>query len=361
MKILYAHLYDARYSMGGAEKVLYDLAVTMKERRGHEVSCAVNPGQLAKALRHRGIEVREIALEKYKTLKTLEELRRMIREISPDVIHSHHRFTTFLLDVFFKRKIPVIHTEHVLRNDKKFLFRAGTMATAVHETVGKNLIQEFRVPSDKVRVIPNAVLPCYPRRDILPELRRAYPRREGEVFAAFTGRLEEQKGHRYLIAAVARLAAGEKKRLRIFLLGDGSLEPALKQQAKDAGVTDNFVFLGHTDRVAEFLALADFFVLPSLWEGMPLSVLEAFSAAKPVLATDIPGTRELMDAATGRLVPARDPKTLAAALSEWINAPGLLKPLGETAFKKWQKEYAFDVMVSRYEDLYKEMAAKGKS
>lgn len=355
MKILYTHLYDASFGMGGAEKVLLDLAVAFKQR-GETVEVAVNQSRLAEKLSEAGIPVTRIYWSKPRTLHTLQILKKTVSRLQPDIIHSHHRYTTFLSDLFLKNSAPVLHTEHVLRFDKKLLFRTGNLVTAVHETVAENLAAFFRVDPRKIVTIPNAVKKPEPGAARMNAIRQRMPKTKGELWALFIGRLEEQKGHIYLVDAVAALNSSERERLRFVLAGDGSLEAMLKKRVNDLGLEKNFFFLGHTDEVPEWLVLCDFVVLPSLWEGMPLSVLEAFSASKAVLATDIPGTREVMiDQETGWLVKARDAEAFAVGLRQVLNHPENTAVFGARAFRRWESEYSFDVMIERYKAVYESL------
>ena len=116
-------------------------------------------------------------------------------------------------------------------------------------------------------------------------------------------RLDPQKGHRYLLAA-----ATEVPEAVFALVGEGGERAALENQARTLGVAERVRFLGHRDDVPELLAACDLFVLPSLYEGLPLSVLEAMAAAKPVVATAIDGTTEaVVHEVTGDPGPTRRP------------------------------------------------------
>lgn len=358
MKILYTHLYNSKFRIGGAEKVLLDIARSMQESHGASALCLVNPGDFDQLLDQAKIQKRPIAWSKFKTPQTVSAIRAAIQDFQPDVIHSHHRYTTFLCDLFFKRKVPLIHTEHVLRQDKKIFFRYGHYTTAVHESVRQNLIHYFNVPEPNVLTIPNAVSVAPPDPAVLSELRLRYP--NTIKTALVIGRFEEQKGHVYLLEAVKEMSAQARQKLRILLAGDGSLEPIFREQAEKSKALGQVMhFLGHTPHVAEYLALCDFLILPSLWEGMPLSVLEAYDAGKPVVATDIPGTRETVKSGkTGLLVPAKDPIALARALETMVQDPGKCQGMAEQA-KLWSKqEYSFSVMIQRYNDLYHRVAGE---
>lgn len=355
MKILLAHLYDASFGMGGAEVVVLNLAKSLKEK-GCEIRAVLNPGDMAEKMRALEIPVNEVSYSKLKTYGAIKTLCRVLKEFKPDIVHSHHRYMTFLLSAFFRKRSRILHTEHVIRRDKTFFFRYGHMASGVHETVSENLVRHYKVPSASVVTIPNAVVIPPLLKEKAEELRRKYPRKADELFGFFIGRLEEQKGHSYLIDAVKEMNESKRRKIRFFLAGTGSLEAALKKRAADAGVQDSFIFLGQCREIPEYLDLCDFLVLPSLWEGMPLSVLEAFGAAKPVLATDIEGTREMVRSGeNGLLVNPRDAGALRRGIEEILTHPERLSAMGSAAFQKWKTEYSYEKMIASYQALYKEM------
>jgi len=356
MKILYTSLHDPRFGMGGAEKVLLELALSMRRDYGVEVYAAVNEGDLQRALFKQGIAVTPLFWSKQRTLETVLHLKKATEQFQPDLIHSHHRYTTFLTDLFFKKRTRLLHTEHVLRGDKALLFRYGHHATAVHESVRGQLMERYRVPGERVTTIPNAVLRpvCIPEQ--AEALRRKYPVSEPHTRILCMGRLEEQKGHRYLIEAVMRLPETYRRRLSIFIAGEGRLDSELRSQIRSFQIESCFHFLGHVQSIADYLELCDFMVLPSLWEGMPLVVLEAQAAGRAVLATDIPGTREtLLNGETGFLVPARSGSALAKALMDWMDHPEQVRAMGQAARVHASKEFSFSVMLNRYYQLYEKM------
>ncbi len=360
MKILYASLYEPRFSMGGAEKVLLDLAVAMRRDYGASVAVAVNPGDLQRELFKLGIEVIPIAWPKWRTPETLWKLKAALERLKPDVVHSHHRYTTFLLDSFFRSRARILHTEHVLRQDKTVFFRYGHQATAVHESVRENLVRRYGVPPQAVVTIPNAVARSISIPDRVEELRLRYRRSSAEVHVLLVGRLELQKGHRYLIEAVMRMPEPYRQRLRIYFAGQGSLETDLKAQIRSFRLEDCFHFLGYEQHIADYLAFCDFMVLPSLWEGMPLVVLEAAAAGRAVIATDIPGTREtIRHEKTGMLVPPRNGLKLAQAVMDWMDHPEKVRGFGQEARKFSEQEFSFPVMMERYQRVYQALAAGG--
>jgi glycosyltransferase involved in cell wall biosynthesis len=356
MKILYAHLYDAAFKIGGAEKVLIDIAGAMKRDYKEDVRCAVNRGDIGDFFRELDIPIVEISWPKTKTLHTLAQMQQAIRNFSPDVIHSHHRYTTFLLDLFFKRDNRILHTEHVLRQDKRWLFRYGHLANGVHESVTQNLIQYFHVPPEHAKTIPNAVRVADPAFAKMTGLQKRFPRRQTEFYILVIGRFEEQKGHIYLVHALELLPVEVRCKIKILLAGTGSLEGAIREAVRRSGLENSFEFLGHTKEIPELLAFCDFLILPSLFEGMPLSILEAYAAGKTVIATDIPGSRELVrHGKTGLLVALKNPEALAAAIRQLAEHPEQIRGLAAAAHELSKKEYSYAVMTKRYHELYQTM------
>ena len=353
MRILFTDIYNAKFKMGGVEKVLFELARSVKEDYQEEVACAVNSGDLSEQLKAAGIPATEIYWPKLRTPETLRQFSKLISSFRPQVIHSHHRYLTFLLDHFFKNEAKIIHTEHLCYSNWKSFYRYGHLVTAVHESIRQNLICSYHVPSECVVTIPNAVRLPEPNPEKLQRLKEGYSETLNRVRILFIGRLEEQKGHRYLIEAVGQLSRRHREKIRIFLAGEGSLGKSLKEKVQREGLESSFIFLGHSTDIAELLAFCDLLVLPSLWEGMPLVILEAYSVGKPAVASDTPGSKELIKPnETGLLVPRRDSKAIARALEQMIERPEQIKSMGRQAQEWWSKEFSFKKMVSRYYEIY---------
>lgn len=353
MRILYTMLYEPKCGLAGSEKVFYDLITTMKERPGIEVFFAVNRGELYEKLKTLGIPGVQIYRSRLNTQGTIRGLFRAVREFRPDILHSHHRYTTFLADFFLKSKIKIIHTEHVLRCDKRLFFRFGHLATAVHETVRAHLIEYFKIPAEKVITIANAVSIPDPDPVLMEDIQRRNPHLGGKTVFLMIGRFDRQKGHADLVQAIAKLPVQYQKKIHVFFAGDGPLEQDFRQQVLSKGIGHCTQFLGYCRQIPEYLSLCDCLVLPSLWEGMPLVILEAFCLGRPVLATDIPGTRETVrHGETGILVPSRDPSALAAAIMDMIEHPEQVKKMGHEAMQSSHHDFSFDSMMTGYANAY---------
>ena len=164
--------------------------------------------------------------------------------------------------------------------------------------------------------------------------------------------LKAQKGHRYLIEA-ANVVVRREPKVHFLLAGDGELRLELEAQAKTCGLSDNVHFLGNRRDVVEILNASDIFVLPSLWEGLSMALLEAMAAAKPIVATNVSGTDEVMvDGETGLLVPPGDSGLLARAIDELISDPNRARAMGKAAQQRVKQRFSTETQASQYLALY---------
>ncbi len=137
------------------------------------------------------------------------------------------------------------------------------------------------------------------------------------------------------------------------IIGDGELRQSLEQRSRTLGIENNVQFLGTRPDVPELLAHMDVFVLPSLWEGMPIVILEAMAARKPIVASDVDGVSEIVvNKRDGILVPPRNPKELAQAISLILTDRGLAECLGQRGFDKVVSQFDIETTVSRTQELY---------
>jgi glycosyltransferase involved in cell wall biosynthesis len=224
---------------------------------------------------------------------------------------------------------------------------------AVSEHVEARLRQAFHWPSRKIAVVPNAIdLARFAgERDL--DLYRSLSS-DGAAVVLTVARLEEQKGLEYLLEAASRLPE-----VRFAIAGEGSARVALQQRAAALGVDGRVVFLGRRTDVPRLLAACDLFVLPSLWEGLPISVLEAMAAGKPVVATAIGGTAEaVIHGQTGMLVPARDGPALADAIATLLGDRALAGRLAMAALERVRSRFSSEAMVAAVVSVYEELLGR---
>jgi glycosyltransferase involved in cell wall biosynthesis len=169
-------------------------------------------------------------------------------------------------------------------------------------------------------------------------------------------RFSVEKGHELLIDSL-RLIAARWPRLTVLLAGDGPFEAEIKAQCEHYGLARNVRFLGYRSDSERLLAAADVVVLPSMVEGLPLVGVEALAAARPVVATAVGGTPEVViNGETGMLVPPDDPATFGKALDLLLSDPELRARLGARGRELAEKCFDVRTQIQRTTDLYLELS-----
>jgi glycosyltransferase involved in cell wall biosynthesis len=213
---------------------------------------------------------------------------------------------------------------------------------------------ELHVPPRRLVVVRNAIKVPAAGRVVDPTLRTALIRGRSDYVVLTPARLHPQKGHVYLLAAAAQVPEAT-----FVLAGDGPLRLELEAQASALGIAERCVFLGERSDVPDLLAAADLLVLPSLFEGLPLSVLEAMAAERPVVATAIGGTDEaVVHEQSGLLVPPRDPVALASAIQRLRTDPGLARRLASAGRGRVEREFSSEITAGRVMQIYDEVLAE---
>ena len=223
---------------------------------------------------------------------------------------------------------------------------------AVSRFVAARLRDRFHVRPERIVVIPNAAT-------VAPRAARPVPRTELARSATAPivltiARLDAQKGIAHLLDAAAAVPDAS-----FAIAGDGPDRAALEARAGALGIGDRVRFLGHRRDVPALLAAADLFVLPSLYEGLPLAALEAMAAGVPVVATAIGGTDEVVrDGETGTLVPPADPNALAAAITRTLADRDGAMRLAAAARSLVAREFSVESMVDAVSRLYDSLLAR---
>jgi glycosyltransferase involved in cell wall biosynthesis len=230
-------------------------------------------------------------------------------------------------------------------------------AIAVSHSTRDFLVRQRFVPSNRVRLIWNGApldefAPAGPER--ARRVRRQLGLPEDGPVVGSIGRLNAQKGHRFLLEATAPLCRRWRD-LRVLVVGDGDLMEDLRGQAAGLGIADRVVFAGHRTDVPDILAALDVFCISSLYEGTPLALFEAMAAGRAVVSTAVDGCREVLeDGVSGLLVPPGDAAALETTLNRALADAGLRASLGRQAL---EASRAYDVRscVQQMQALYDEV------
>jgi glycosyltransferase involved in cell wall biosynthesis len=180
------------------------------------------------------------------------------------------------------------------------------------------------------------------------------------------GRLTAVKDQASLIRAFAQLrhyvSEGRFAQLRLVIIGSGPLAAELHETAESLGIGEQIWLAGVREDIEIQLGRFDLFVLPSLAEGVPVTVLEAMACARPVVASAVGGVPELVvDGSTGTLVPAADPQSLARALAGYVDDPQLCRRHGQAGRERVLEHFSLERMVDDYQNLYIELLSNART
>lgn len=304
----------------------------------------------------------------------LREIARLVRSARPDVVHAHGQKAALLGRVVAARAgAPALYSPHGLVYRTQLLrprrgARARRLATlAVERALGRRTaaltacsederaaaVRDRLVPPDRACVVDYGV---DPDEAVPPDPELAAFRGEGPLLGLVAG-LREQKGLPTLLDALERLAAHGKP-LRFAIVGNGPLRAAAEARAARPPLAGTLLVKPFDGRVEPYLRALDGFVLPSLWEGLPIAVLEAMAMGLPVVASAVNGTPEAVrEGETGYLVPASDPDALAGRMADLARDADGRARMGARAREIARAHFTVERMVDEMLAVYRAAAA----
>ncbi len=348
--------------VGGVENMLLKVISGYDRKRFRaSVCCLRTGGEIADKLRRRGYEV--VVLNKMKghgfDIGAVADLYRLIKKKNIHILRTHQyhanlygRIAGILAGV--PVMIPSFHNLYISPHRPKMHRRVFNcllglftdVMVGVSEAVSSDIIRYDWIPRKKVRTIYNGILlEDYQEKLSKIEARKRLGISGSGVIVGTVGRLTDQKGHKFLIEAIAKI-----NDVRLVIAGDGPLRHDLERLAEK--IKDRCLFLGtiSPEKIPIFLKSLDIFCFPSLWEGLPVALIEALAAGLPVVATDIPPIREVLTGA-GILVPIGDTDALAQALKQLLDDSALMADLRSKAIKR-AEIFSIENTVKSYEELF---------
>ncbi|MCC7494518.1 MAG: glycosyltransferase [Fimbriimonadaceae bacterium] len=242
--------------------------------------------------------------------------------------------------------------ERALLLAQPLLSRLAGRVVAVSETVRSTLIAAHGLAPERVRTIPNGIDTAVYASGQGPTWRQRHGLAAATPLVVHVGRLVAVKNQALLLQAFARLHGDPPPVL--LMAGDGELRGALQRLSGELGIADRVRWLGVCDDVADVLAAGDLFALSSTSEGLPLAILEAFAAGRPVVATAGAG-KDLVTAATGLLTPTGAVEPFAAALQQLLDDPQRRREMGQQAAQTAARRYSLRAMATAYAAVYEDL------
>jgi sugar transferase (PEP-CTERM/EpsH1 system associated) len=360
-----------RLDFGGLETMLLERINRMPaEKYRHAIVCLTHYTDFSKKITKPGVELFSLDKPAGMALKTHLKLWKLLRQLKPAIVHTYNLSAVEYGVTAALAGVPVrISGSHGRdasdpdgRNRKHNFLRR--MMIPFYDCCYSNSadLKEWNkkvigVPDSKNRLLPNGI-------DIDKFKPGANPGRSAE-FGGFqadcfvigtVGRVQDVKNHAGLIDAfviLLEMLPAKRAQLRLAIVGDGPLMPAIKEKITSAGIADLVWLPGSRTDIAEVLRTFSVFALSSIAEGTPGSALEAMATGLPVVATRVGGVPEVVgENVTGMLVPARDPTILAAALARYVEQPALAAQHGAAGLERVTKKYSMAAMLAGYTGMY---------
>lgn len=358
-----------RLDPGGTERLVIEIVRRLHTGVPMAVCCLDAAGAWADRVATLGVPLHVLDRQPGFHLSLAPRLAAAARAFGANVLHCHH-YSPFVygrLASFLLPGVRAVYTEHGRLSDEppslkrrlvnRLLMAGARDLYAVSHDLRGHLVREA-VP-ERMQVIWNGIDPgAAPEPAARAAARAALGAAPDDWVVGAVARLDPVKDLGTLVDAVAR-AAGTQPAVRLAIIGEGPERQTLEQVVDRLGVRDRVRLLGHRDDVRALLAGFDAFANSSTSEGISLTLLEAMAAELPVVATRVGGTPEVVvDGETGRLAPARDPEALAEALLDTCRDGARARAWGAAGRRRLLAHFTIDEMVRRYEDVYRDVAAR---
>ena len=362
-KLNVIHLVE-ELTIGGLEKILTTIVLNLdKKKYNVSVWCLREGGFFADKLVKEGIDVKILHISTSRNPLSIYKLYRLLKCHKFDIIHTHAysagtigRISAFLAGV------PVIisHNHSVYDYYGKFynlvewfLSLITDRVICISEVVNGFANKTQRINSKKLITIHNGIDDvCDLTEKSSSDLKKELGIPINHPVICTISHMEEHKGLKYLLEA-ASLLLQSKNDVSFLLVGEGVLKKELKILCADLKIEKNVIFAGEQSDISEILSLSDIFVLPSLREGLPLTILEAMACGKPVIATNVGGIPEIVkDGENGILVYPKDPETLYMAMNELLGDREKREKMGRIGKRVCDESFRTKTMVEKVEDLY---------
>jgi len=365
---------SSKDATGGSQEHTRILCAGLDKTK-YRVVVVTRPGSIVSYYREQGFEV--VPVELRRNPRSILNLLGIIRRYNIHIIHTHNMLADRRGCVAgWLGRVPIVVTTiHTLMNTNKFgeqkrgtsicqynflLKHVPKKIIALSEEVKLHTQKELNLADDRIRLIYNA--------SDLSRLNHSVNRQEKKkefgidkdcYVIGTVGRLVELKGYPYFVKAAALIIKNFPEKMKFLIVGDGYMSHELKKLAKELGIADKIIFAGQRQDVSEILHILDVFVLPSYYEGLPRSIIEAQACGVAVVATNVGGTPEVViNDKTGILVPPKDEKAIAKAVIDLLTNKDRAERMRNAGRELVRKQFDAPVFIKRTEDLFEGLVRK---
>jgi glycosyltransferase involved in cell wall biosynthesis len=350
---------------GGLQQVVVNICRTI-DRGLFDVSvlCMRNLGVFAPEVEKMGIKVFCLPQKKNGTdYFSFCKVSRILRQAKIDIIHTHNTqpFIDGTIGALMSGVRTIVHTDHARNfpDKKRYMFAEWLMSKFAYKIVGvsehtsNNLLKFEKISPNKIVTIMNGI--DNSKFDITIDKENKKNelgiKKDGPVIGLGV-RLTEQKGITYLLKAMPEIIR-HFPNITLIIAGDGLLEAHLKNEAFSLKIDKNTIFAGPRLDIPELLKLFDLYVLPSLWEGLPIVLLEAMAAGCPIIATNVGGNNmAIKHGINGSLIEPQNPTYLSSEIIKLLKDNELRNKYSKKGIEIFKNKFSAEIMTEQYQRLY---------
>jgi glycosyltransferase involved in cell wall biosynthesis len=365
-KINILHIYQ-NSKIGGVQLQLLSLLKAYDQEVFNPIVCCFGPKEeLGKEIEKLGFEFIAFNVKRYHRFSPsiIVRLYQLMKKRHIHVVRTHkYRASLYGRIAGWLAHVPVIVTS-VHGNYRKdvrverrianrILSRITDKIVAVSESIKQDITRYDKIDPFKILVVHNGVdTSKFVPHGTFHNIRKEFSIADRDALLGFIGRLVPAKGLEYLINAVS-LCRKERNNIKLLIVGRGSLLDRLLDKSREHGIHGSIIFTGERRDIPDILSCIDIFVMPSLAEGLPNSLIEAMAMGKPIIATTAGGIPEVIEhGMNGLLVPPRDTDSLATAIKMLLDDTQLAEKIGKRARIFVENNLSIQATAKKWESLY---------
>lgn len=343
------------FTVGGAETMAEKLSYSLVKLGCDVIALSLRnyDSVITKRLQDNGIQLEYLGKKNGLDFKMFYKLYKYLKKEKPDAVHTHRSAVLYAIPAAFFAKVPVkVHTVHsiaqkengkLVRLANRLWFRLkSVIPVSISDVVQQTVIDEYKIKKDKTPIVINGM----PVDDYIPKI--SY---NSDVINILNiGSIYCVKNQAGLIEAFAILK-NEFSNIRLIIAGDGELRKDMEKLAEERGVSDYIEFKGIISPTNTVLNQSDIFCLPSHYEGLSLSIIEAMATGLPVVASNVGGNPDIVKDGYNGLLCETSPESIADKLRELILSEKLREQMGKNALES-SKEFSSEKMALNYIKLY---------
>lgn len=351
--------------IGGGESHVLDLVEELDKNIYEPVVLAFTEGPMIDKLKAMRIKTYVVPTETPFDISKWQQVKQIMQHEKIELVHAHG--TRANSNVFWAAKqlgLPVVYTVHgwsfhpdqnfltrFLRiKGEEFLSRQANITICVSDNNLKDALKQFSLPN--AAVIKYGInLKKFNPDNNYKNVRQDYGIASDTTVVGYVARITTQKDPFTMMKAIAQVPAGLN--VKFLVIGDGELKTSMLKLAHQLGIESRIIFSDFRQDVPDILNAVDIYCLPSLWEGLPIGLLEAMAMKKAIVASAVDGTKEVItDEQNGFLVPPQCPDKLANALTRLVTNPELIHTFGDKAYEVMKEQFNVATMTRKVERIY---------